>query len=202
MDPKHRADVIERSHLVVETPQSGRTRCASRFVVATLVSAMSIVGCDNTPEGQSGLPDSGPDASVDGGVDAGVELHASTPTIIRFQVKQVCIPGNQPEDGISVSVLLDVLDDQGTDPWIFRLIEYRNPDGGPGLIEQTSPTLPPGNFTYPADLPGHPTITETSPAFSFDLPFLAQTYVLPSGGGEVFSGSKTAFIEPIDGGCH
>jgi len=190
MNPKHRAVVIERSHL---SPR--------RLLFATLVCALSLSGCDGMPEDQSGPPDSGPDASVDAGVDAGVALHASTPTIVRFEVKQVCVPGNQPQDGISVSVFLDVLDDRGTDAWGYRLIEYRNPDGGPGLLELTSPSLPPGNYSYPADLPGHPTVVDTSPSFSFDLPFLAETYVLPSGGGQVFSGSKAAFIEPVDGGC-
>jgi hypothetical protein len=138
---------------------------------------------------------------MDAGVDAGLAFHASTPTIVRFEVKHVCVPGHQPQDGLSVSVLLDVLDDQGTDAWNYRLVEYRNPDGGPGLIELTSPSLPPGSYSYPADLPGHPTVVDTSPSFSFDLPFLAETYVLPPGGGQVFSGSKTAFIEPADGGC-
>lgn len=204
MDPRDRADVIERSHVVIETPQSGRSRNASPRIVllAALVSGLSLSGCDSTPEDQL---DSGPDASTDAGVDAGVdggsELHASTPTIVRFEVTQVCVPGNQPQDGISVSILLDVLDDRGTDAWNFHLVEYRNPDGGPGLIEETSPTLPPGSFSYPVDLPGHPTITSTSPAFSFDLPFLAETYVLPPDGGQVFSGSKTAFIAPVAGGC-
>jgi len=204
MDPRDRADVIERSQVVIEAPQSGRSRSASGriFLLAALVSGLSLPGCDSTPEDRQ---DSGPDASVDAGLDAGVdggaELHASTPTIVHFEVTQVCVPGNQPEDGISVSILLDVLDDQGTDAWDFHFIEYRNPDGGPGLLEYTSPTLPPGNYSYPADLPGHPTITDTSPSFSFDLPFLAETHVLPGGGGEVFSGSKTAFIEPVDGGC-
>jgi hypothetical protein len=207
MDPRYRADVIERSHVVIEMPQPVCARCASprTVLLAALVSALGLWGCDNTPEGQAGLPDSGSnttvDSGVDGGVDAGAELHASTPTIIRFQVKQVCVPGNQPEDGISVSMFMDVLDDQGTDTWIYRFIEYRNPDGGPGLLEATSPSLPPGNFSYPADLPVHVTITDTSPSFSFDLPFLAETYVLPGDGGQVFSGSKSAFIEPVDGGC-
>jgi len=45
------------------------------------------------------------------------------------------------------------------------------------------------------------TEVSTSPQFSFDLPFLAETYVDPAGGTAVFSGSKTAFIEPVDGGC-
>jgi len=200
MDPQYRADVIERSHLGIEASQSGRTRRAS-VLLAVLAAALGLVGCDNTPEDQTGLPDSGTDAGVDAGVDGGMELHASTPTIVRFEVKQVCIPGNQPADGISVSVFLDVLDDQGKDSWNYHVVEYRNPDGGPGLLEFTSATLPPGNYSYPADLPGHPTVTDTSPSFSFDLPFLAETYVLPSGGGQVFSGSKTAFIQPVDGGC-
>jgi hypothetical protein len=65
----------------------------------------------------------------------------------------------------------------------------------------TSPSLSPGNYSYPADLPGHPTVADTSPSFSVDLPFLAETYVLRSDGGQVFSGSKTAFIGPVDGGC-
>lgn len=203
MDPKYRADVIERSHVVIETPQS-RSPSPRMLLLAALVSALSVAGCDNGSE-ESGPPDSGPDASTDAGFDAGVDsgvpLHASTPTIIRFQVKQVCVPGHQPEDGLSVSILLDVLDDLGTDAWNFHLVEYRNPDGGPGLIEQTSPTLPPGSFSYPADLPGHPTITSSSPSFSFELPFLAETYVLPADGGQVFSGSKTAFIEPLETGC-
>ena len=200
MDPQYRADVIERSHVVMEASQSGRAVRRS-LLLAVLVSSLGVFGCDNTPEDQTGLPDSGTDAGVDAGVDAGAGLHASTPTIVRFEVKQVCVPGNQPEDGISVSVFLDVLDDHGTDAWQYQVVEYRNTDGGPGLLEFTSPTLPPGSYSYPADLPGHPTITDTSPSFSFDLPFLAQTYVLPSGGGQVFSGSKTAFIEPVDGGC-
>jgi hypothetical protein len=42
---------------------------------------------------------------------------------------------------------------------------------------------------------------DTSPSFAFDLPFLAETHVLPSGGGQVLSGSRAAFIEPVDGGC-
>src|SRR5215472_1166475 len=99
MDPQYRADVIERSHLGIEASQSGRTRRAS-VLLAVLAAALGLVGCDNTPEDQNGLPDSGTDAGVDAGVDGGMELHASTPTIVRFEVKQVCIPGNQPADGI------------------------------------------------------------------------------------------------------
>jgi hypothetical protein len=182
MDPRHRADVIERSH------PSSRS-----ILFAAFVAALGLSACDSTPEDQSGLPDSGS--------DGGVALHASTPTITRFQVKQVCVPGNQPQDGISVSVSFDVLDDLGTDAWRYHLVEYRNPDGGPGLIDVTSPSLPPGNYSYPTDLPGHPAVADTSPSFSFDLPFLVETDVLPPDGGQVFSSSRTAFIEPIDGGC-
>jgi hypothetical protein len=172
-------------------------------VVLTALAA----GCDGTPDAPTGNTDSGAgpavDAGIDAGIDAGPALHASTPTIVRFEVKQVCVQGSRPEDGLSVSTFLEVIDDQGSSPWQYRITEYRNPDGGPGLVEMTSPSFPPGNYSFPRDLvPGLPiSTTSTSPSFSFDLPFLAETYVLPPDGGQIFSGSKAAFIEPPDGGC-
>jgi hypothetical protein len=176
-----------------------RTAVIKRSQIVIALVALAFVACDNTPGMTSNGTDSEPQTSTDAGVDGGVGLHTSTPTIIRYSVKQVCVPGSAPEDGISVTEFFDVIDDQGTSPWHYRLVKYRNPDGGPGLIEETSPSIPAGNYSYPADSPVNE--VSTSPQFSFDLPFLLETYVDPAGGAPVFSGSKTAFIEPVDGGC-
>jgi hypothetical protein len=195
-----------RRTLAGVTVRSLSWRSAARAGALVALLAFALAGCgDSSTPGES-TPDGGQartDPDAGSGVDAGSEVHAATPTIIRFEVKQVCPPpGVTVGPGITVAEFLDVADDQGTHPWLYFL-GLCDPKDGPGLLEFTSRPFEPGNYSFPGDLiPGlNVSTTDTATCFAFSRPIVARTFEVMPDGGQVLSDERTTYIEPLATAC-